>query len=229
VIRVVENHALRRSQLEDGRSNVADVGVPACFTAERSGEVAVRDGTGRGCVQPQRHGQDDPAIGVLLERAAAIAESAVFGHEPSELTGCTIEHLDRGNDVRELLSVGPDILDGCRAGSTGNPRQCLDAGPPLAHGHLHDGVPRFSRRHGDVDYVVRCLDDDTAVGYVNDRTGKARVRDDDVAAAAEQEDRCRGVVALANRLDDLLDRRRNKPGISRTADPKRRALGEVRG
>ena len=79
---------------------------------------------------------------VALDPAAAAARGGAADDEALRRASAALDRddaerqdgvSDPDDDVGQLLTVGPDVLDRSRSHQPGNPRQRLDAGPPLDH------------------------------------------------------------------------------------------------
>src|SRR4029079_16293813 len=88
-------------------------------------------------------------LGIALEAAVAITEAAFLGVERVHLKARAIEQADRGDHLRDLLAVRPDVLDRRRADQSGNPRQALDAREIALDRVRAQLVPRLARRRVD--------------------------------------------------------------------------------
>ena len=136
--------------------------------------------------QLEFHLRDDEAVEIApLETAGAIAEFAVGVRELHELERLAIHRFDAGDGARDVLSVGADVLHWRAADLTRNPRQAFE---PRAFGGNRRGderIPRLARTRAEAGSILARVGTHAAKIHVNDETVETLVREDDVAAAAE--------------------------------------------
>jgi len=102
----------------------------------------------------------------------------------------------------DLLAVGADVLDRGGAGEPGDAGQALQAGQPLGHAPGHHGVPVLSGRRGQ--HARPAVTADAARRDLDHGAVEALVGDDQVAAAAEDQQRLAGRVRGPDRADELV-------------------------
>jgi hypothetical protein len=202
----VDEHALGAADLANGVVDIERRGVG--IFREVALEIRVgEDGTGRR-IKAKSNAEDDVAIAVSgVEDAGAIGESA-FGVLERDEGGSLLMlrvQVKGGHGVDglgDLLSVGADILYGATADEAGNACETFDAGEiDLADG-LYKFIPRTTRddRGGNEPGAARrtrIFDGSPGLeAKMKDEAGKAVVRYEDIAAAAEDED---GEAAAASK------------------------------
>src|SRR5699024_5744635 len=103
--------------------------------AEHAGELGVLDrGCERGLAELEGDVEDDVAPGVGLEAARAVAEVALGGGERAHGTTGAVPHPDAGDGLRDVLTVGADVLDGRRPDRARDARERLDPHPAALDG-----------------------------------------------------------------------------------------------
>ena len=224
----IENHALTPAKQEDRCADVLDAGLSSDVDIEDARQFGVPHDAKRGRAQAKAKCQHDPSARLLLEGTAAIAESAVRGSERDPLAGRAVENVDLRDHLRYVLAVRADVLDRRGTAPPGDARQCLDARPSLADRMGDDLIPWLARHDREEYSAVRLGYRYPTAGDLDDRALESGIGDDQVAAVTEQEDGSGTVVALANRLEDLLVRPGDDPAVRRPADAKGRVIGQGR-
>ena len=194
-----EEHAFGVADAADG---VVD--VEGCGWGGGGGEVVAEVGVGEvgsgGGVEAEGDGGDDVAVAVGgVEDAAAVGEVAVGGREGDEGEGFAVEGADVGDGLGDLLTVGADVLDGRAADEAGDAGEALDAGEVCLADGEGEGVPVGAGGDGVGDGLRGAVEERrSGEGDVEDEAGKAGVGDEEVRAAAEEEE---GEVVLSGVLD----------------------------
>src|SRR5699024_7530121 len=183
----------------------------------------------------------------------AIREAAVGGEEGAHGALLPVPGAHPGDGGGDLLAVGADVLDGCGADGSGDPREGLDPDHLARDGVTHRAVPVHA---GEV------LDDGTAAGGVqrgelgrvdgdavrlpggadlaggvqqrrllrvpqqHDRPAEGGVGGDEVGPAAQHEQRLAGVVRRGHGLDDLVGGAGLDELLDLAADAQRGQVGE---
>ena len=170
--------------------------------AEGAGGLGVLQGRGEapGVLQGEAHPQHHEPVGVLLEAAVAVGEAALLVGERDGLAGAAVVGDDLGDRGGDLLAVRAHVLD------RGGARRAGDAGQALHTGQ--SGLDRTGDRVGPVlargEREVRAVEREAAGGDAQGRAVEALVADDEVAAAADDQQRGPGLVGRADRRDDLV-------------------------
>ena len=166
----------------------------------------------------------------MLEARRAVAEAALPRGHHDHIPGDPVVRADPRDGVGDLLAVGPDVLDGGRTREARDARERLDARPLLGDGARDEVVPRFAgsdahpRPRTGVDAHV-----DAARAHEQHIAREAAVVDDDVGAAAQDEQEGAGAVGRAYGVDDLRLGLGGAQSPGRSADLQRREVGEGRG
>ena len=117
-----------------------------------------------------------------------------------------VQSTETGNTVPHLLAIGAYVLDGGGADLAGNAGQAFDAGQAAFDAEVNKGVPIFAAAGRDPNRVLLCDEADAAQGDVEDQAGKAVIREDGVAAAAQDLDG-KGVLSGPDQTGaELVDR-----------------------
>ena len=91
--------------------------------------------------QFQFHRQHDPAFGLALEDAVAIAEGAGLAVQPHHRAGLPVPGFHRQHRVADFNSVGTDVLDRRGADAAGDQGQVLQPAQALVQAPQHQLVP----------------------------------------------------------------------------------------
>ena len=219
----IEDHPLASSKREHRFTNARERRGIACLYAERTRErrITIRRAVGARA-KLERNAQDDPAARALFEHAVSIRETACVARQRDHVRALSIPHAHVKERLFHFLSVRADVLHRRRADQTGNARHALGSRKSATDHPRDEVVPRLARR--DVDLAV--VDHDAARGDAYDGAVETFIREDDVAAAAEDEDALAARIAVANRFDQhALARSFDEPSRL-AAEPERRVLRE---
>jgi len=154
----------------------------------------------------------------LVMRHVGMLMSATTEAETRHLAGLPVPAADRNDRRADLLAVGADVLDRGRAGQPWNAGQALQARQPAGDGPAHHAVPVLARRDPHRCRPIRAAAHlgDAAGADPHDRAVESLVGDDQVAAAAQDQDRLAPAVGGAHRGDHV------RVG-GRLGEPRRRA------
>jgi len=183
-----DQHALAVTDLADG---VVDLHRRRSGAA---GEVALQVGVGElwSCGEVEAKGDlgDDVAVAMgRVEDAAAVGEPALLMREGDEGVGRQVEGADLGDGVGDLLAVGSDVLDWGAPDRAWDAGEALDAGDSLLADAEDEAVPLGAGGGGVVDVSAFGAGvGGGADGDVEDEAVEAGVADEEIAAAAEDED-----------------------------------------
>jgi len=164
-------------------------------------ELAVADRGHATRAQLEGHADHDPAIGLALEDAVAVAEPTLVGCQLAGDQRRAIQDLDRADHLRHLLTVGADVLDGRRAGESGNSRKAFDPGQSARHGRRDDAIPRLARRHLHPFEIACARKGDPAAGDAHHQPREAGIAHDQVRSTAQHQHRQSARLRPAQRLD----------------------------
>ena len=228
-VRRVEHHALTPAQPQHRVADRAERGRLPLGHAQRPGQFGVAHRPGpRPAGQPERHRQHHvPPAGVLLEGAGPVAEPALGRGQVRHLPGLAVVHPDRGDRLGDLLAVGAHVLDRRRPGPARDAGQAFQPGQPVAHAAGHEAVPVLPGGHGHPGPAQRLrLGPHPRRGHLDHRAGETAVRDHQVAAAAQDEQRLTGVIGRPHRRHQvrLAAGRHELPG--RPAEAERGQAGQ---
>ena len=139
--------------------------------------------------QAKAHARDQAAAGErMLEDAVAVAEGADRRRRASTLRPVTqVDRVERLEAVLQLDAVGADVLHRRGADRAGNQRQVLQPGQPCASVQVDEVVPVLAGAGLDDPGVGALLDDAHAAHLDLEHDLRHVARQDDVAAAAEDE------------------------------------------
>ncbi len=211
VVLRVEDHSLPGAQLQHGLAGLGERHPVPGLDAQR----ACRLGVLQGRRQPVRvlegepDAQDDIALGVGLEAAVPVGEGALLVGERDRLARPAVVRDHLGDRRGDLLAVRPDVLDRGRARRAGDAGQALDAGQSGLHGTGDRVGPDLARGQ-----LQPCPDEFAAArGDAQGGALEALVADDEVRAAADDQQRRAVGVGLAYGCDHLgVGRRGHQPG-----------------
>jgi len=194
---VDEQHTLGMTDLADG---VIDLDRGRLSLGEVTREVGVGEVRGSRGVEAECDRGDDVAIAVRgVEDAAPVGKAALGVGEVDELHGFEIECADGVDGFRDLLAVGTDVLDGCSTEGAGDTGEAFDSADSLLADGENEVVPFDARGDGLVEEAVAVGGCQGLVdGEMDDEAGEAGVADEEVTAAAEDED---GEIAFAGEAD----------------------------
>src|SRR5580704_6353835 len=159
-----------------------------------SGEISLKIGVGdvRVAAVLQRiihlHNDISPALR-SIENAGAIAEATGLLAEFVQLSVLEVERHHGINRVRNLLPISPNVLHRSSRHVSGDAAQAFDAGTIVSYYEAHEFVPVFPRASFEHDFVMTVAMIDSGNSDFEREAGPARVGDDEVAAAAEHEQR----------------------------------------
>ena len=233
VVALVEDHAPIAALGEHRVPCCGERHPIALLDTELTGEV----GIGHGCGEPapaerEGHLEDDIPAGGLEDRVA-VGELAVRGRKEALTLLLAVPRQDARDGLRDLLTVGTDILHGGRAGQTGDAGECLDARPALGHGAGDDLVPHLTGGDGHLDLVAVCALDAHPLGRdAHHGAAEALVRDDEVGPTGQEQKGAARLVSDAHGPDDLVGGLGSDQGVGRTAHThggQRRQRGAVLG
>lgn len=192
-----DQHALAMADRPD---SVEDIERSGRGVRAPVSEVALQIGVGKigasGGIEAEGDGGDNVAMAVRgVEDTAAIREAALLAGEGDEGIGCgvfkafKIESANGGNGAGNLLSIGPDVLDGCAADRAGDSGETFDSADSLLTDAEDEGVP-FGP--AGCDAVDGCTDASGCDGVIDsdadDQAIEALIADEEIAASAEDED-----------------------------------------
>src|SRR5690606_4398315 len=136
--------------------------------------------------QRKCHGKHDIAAAFdEVENASAIGEPARRIIEFDDLVGDAVKTPDGKDRLRNVLSVSADVLHRSSADRTGNSAQAFDAGEVTPDTFGDESVPIFTRRRGHVAVIAEIIEAYAFHSYMDDVSVEAIVRDEQIAAAAE--------------------------------------------
>jgi hypothetical protein len=129
------------------------------------------------------------AVRIALEPAVAVGERAVGAVQPDDLAKHAIEGFDDVDAFADLDAVGADVLDRRGADGAGNQREVLQSTQPASQRPQHQRMPLDAgiRPHDRARAVV--LDDANLLSAQRQHRSRRVAREQQVAAAAEHEDR----------------------------------------
>ena len=207
----VEHHAALVSLFQYSLAGVGQRHAGTQLDAEPAGEVGVRDRRGQvGDLELEEHLEHDVAgagpVHRALESRVAVGELAFGGGERADRGGVAVPDPHPRDRLRDVLSVGADVLHGRRADEPGDAGQRLDARPAAVDRVGDDVVPHLTGgdAHGRAGAVVGGFDVDAARGDPHDRALEAGVGDEQVGAAGEHEQRLARLVGRPHGLHDLV-------------------------
>jgi hypothetical protein len=174
-------------------------------------------------VQGERDVQDDEPARLALEPAVAVGEPALLRRQRALGLLPAVVHAHRGDRLSDLLAVGPDVLDGRRAGGARDAGERLDPGQLVVHGVGDDVVPRLAGLHGE----RRAVALDPAASHRDDVTRPAGIRGDHVGAAAEHQQRRTALVGCAHRGDEPGGIGDHDDPVGDPADPESREARQL--
>lgn len=183
----VDEHAFAVADGTDGVVNVEWGGVGGT----QGSQVGVAEvGLGLG-MQAEADRGDDVAVAVsAVEEAGAVGEAALGIGEGNRCQCLQVKRGDLVDALRHLLAIGTDVLDRGTAGKAGDSCEAFHAGDSLPADFEHEGVPISAGGNVEEDGAVQVgANDRCGEGDVEDESGKAGVRHDEVGAPAEREDR----------------------------------------
>ena len=118
----------------------------------------------------------------------AIGKLKVGFFKSDESASGRIVSLDRFKDIRDLLVVSADVLDGGGGGEAGDFAHGLDAGETLLAGVSDDVIPVFAAHDFDTSVMVSDrFANDSAHAIDDDDAVKAFIVADSIGAIAESE------------------------------------------
>ncbi len=200
MVRVVEDHAAGAAQFEDGLTDIGRACGRAQIDLEPLGEAGEPDRPGLGrLTQPVGDSEDEVAVGVLEDRLAMAAETALLVRPLAHCVRPPVVDGDRLEQVRGLRAVCADVLHRSGPDRPRNSRQGLEAGQPLIEGGDHQRVP-VDARIGPHD---RAVDLDAAGSDADREPVPAVVADDQVRAAAHHQQRHLIGVGLAHQVEQV--------------------------
>ena len=148
----------------------------------------------------------------------------------AQLAGTPVVEIDVDEHVRNLDAVGAHVLHGRGAGAARDSGQALQPAEPHADRRRDEGVPVLTGLHGDEHGAVgQRFDRVPGTAHQQRDARHALVRDHDVRAAAEQEQRFARGVRGTHGFDDLRRRPRHQEPARRAAHPQRGVRGERSG
>ena len=169
---------------------VGEGGSADALRGEVALQVRVPDRRRLSRAQAIRHAEDDVAAAVLaLEAAIAVAEPAFLAVELVRLAAAEIEDAHARDRLGDVLAVGAHVLHGGRTDEAGDAGEALDTRPAFRDRPLDQRVPGLPRARRQLDPAISRHRLDAADPQVDDEAGEALVRDDEVAAPAEEEQR----------------------------------------
>ena len=95
--------------------------------------------------QVETHAQDQPASGLALEQAVAIAEGTVRQREIAQLAALAVQRGQAGKHILDLHPVGTDVLHRRGAHGAGDQAEVLQAAQALLQRPEHEGMPGLTR------------------------------------------------------------------------------------
>ena len=229
------------AKLQHRGAHVGERQSAALPGAERAGQLAIAQRRGqRISREPERYAEhhESPGrrergrrpgrrrAGGALEHAGPVAESAVsVGHVHDEAVRPVVGTHGH-NGLGDLLTVGADVLDGSRSDEARYSGQAFSARQAVGDALLDQRVPVLARGGCHHDGVAVLQHADPAGQHPDHCAGKALVRHDQVAAAAEHQYRLAAVVRGPHGGQDLLVAVRLDEARSRPAKPERCVAGQ---
>ena len=179
----------------------------AAVDAERAGQLRVADRGARAVrAQPEPDPQHDGVVAVL-EHAGAVAQPELGRRDVrADLAGAPVVEVDVDEQVRDLHPVGAHVLHRGGAGAARDAGQALQPAEPrrrrvaatsASQSSPASTVTQHACRRAALDAPCPALRTSSAV------PGTALVRDHDVRAAAEQQQRLARGVGGPHGVDDL--------------------------
>lgn len=153
-----EEHAFRVTNLSNGVVDLERTGrLAGCkLWGEVSGEVGVGEVGRGGEVEPEGDlGHDITAAMGRVEDTLTVGEAAGLAGERDEGEGFEVECTDGLDRLGDLLTVGPDVLDGGASNGAGDAGKTLDAADSLFADVEDKGVPVESGGDGVIDEWTR--------------------------------------------------------------------------
>ena len=195
-----DEHSLAAADVTDGGGDFEQ-----CGWCGRAGEALLEIGVfeiGLAVwVQLEIDAGDDVAVRLVgVESAGTIAEVAGGFVEGDVGLGFAVEGVDGDDSFGDFLTVGTDVLDGRAADGAGDAGHALYAGEALLNGVLHEVVPGFAGADGE-EILAEVVD--SADFDLEDEAGKARIGYEEIAAAAEDEQRERVILRPSDGLRDV--------------------------
>ena len=123
----------------------------------------------------------------MLEDAVAVAEGADRGAERDAAAGDQVDRVERLETLLQLDAVGADVLHRRGADGARDQRQVLQPGPALGEREVDEVVPVLAGARLDDPGVGALLDQAHAAHLDLEDDLRHVARQDDVAAAAEDE------------------------------------------
>ena len=157
---------------------------------------------------------------LAFEAGIAVAEAALGGREGADGSLRPVPGADPLDEGRHLGPVGTDVLDRNGPHGPGYPGEGFHPGPLGSHGPGDEIVPDLPR--GDLQLgpgAVRGLGADPPGGDLDHGAVEALVGDQDVGAAAEDQDRFTPGVTVGDGVDELLFGRRLDEAPRGPAEP----------
>src|SRR6202035_565534 len=129
---------------------------------------------------------NEPTALGRIKNTGTVGESRGFDAQFAHLAISQIEHFDRLNGLRHLLSVCAHILHGCSTYAAGDAAQALHARAPRHNGVGDEAVPRLAGADLKPSFafdVVQALD----AGHrdFHDQSGPAAIGHQEIAATAQ--------------------------------------------
>lgn len=148
-----------------------------------------------------------------VQKAGPISESAVGIRQLDKAARLCVKAPDAVDGLRNFLPVRAHILYGRAASRARNACQALHAGKVTIHGKLHQAVPALARGGPQHHRPTTCRQTFNSLQcHVQHKPGKAAIRNQQVAAAAQYEERELLFVREPDRIRDiLLSGRRGEP------------------
>src|SRR5674476_181153 len=206
VVRGVEDHPPLTALVQHGRTcNLKRHALPH-LDVERARQICIGDGRGQRCQPELEHHVEDDIAGLRLEERVAIGEPAVGIVEGVDRLLATVPDPNLRDGLGDLLAVGADVLDRGCACAARDAGERLDAGPPLGDSPDDHVVPDLTSSNADRRDAMRIggLDGDPSRRDADHGTSEAIVGDDQVRAAADDQQRLVGVVNRANCVNQLV-------------------------
>ncbi len=119
----------------------------------------------------------------------AVGKVKLVASENFEFVGFDVVDFDCGQDVRNLLTVGTDVLDGGGAGETGDFGKAFDTGEAFGNGVFDDVVPVFATHNFEAEAVFDGFFEHSAHAVDDDYAVKTFVVTDGVGAKTENKSR----------------------------------------
>src|SRR5581483_4246133 len=184
----VEHHPLPLADRDHGLANPLQIADRDRALIEIPLQLRIADGRVAAGAESVRNREHDvsPLLDIL-EQTRAISEAALLVRQLGDRLRRAIPHLHARDRLAHILSIRADVLNGSCAREARNAGEALDAGETATHG-VRDGViPRFARRN--MQQAIALFD--ASQLDADDETVEASIGDQQIAAAAEDEDALR--------------------------------------